>query len=79
MQSIYVHLIINAMNLNQMQVLSTSLLSMKKSNADTKENEVKRSNKKHTQNNDKTQRMQTMKEEITQQSLRMSSKKQNSS
>jgi hypothetical protein len=35
MQSIFVYLIINEMNLNQMQVISTSLLSMEESNADT--------------------------------------------
>jgi hypothetical protein len=40
------------MNLNQMQVLSTSLLSMKESNANTKEYEVKTSNNKCTQNDE---------------------------
>ena len=50
MQSIYVCLIINAMKLNQMQILSSSLLSMQESIADTKEYEVKISNKKCTQN-----------------------------
>jgi hypothetical protein len=50
MQLISVRLIINAMNLNQMQVLSTSLLSMQESNADTKEYEVKILNNKCTQN-----------------------------
>jgi hypothetical protein len=38
------------MNLNQMQDLSTSLFSMQETNADTKEYEVKISNKKCTQN-----------------------------
>jgi hypothetical protein len=42
MQSISARLIIIAMNLNQMQVLSTSLLSMQESNTDTNEYEVKK-------------------------------------
>jgi hypothetical protein len=58
-----------------MQVISTSLLSMQESYADTKAYEVKILNKKCTQNNDKTQNTQTMKDEITQQSLKMSNKK----
>jgi hypothetical protein len=44
---------INAMNSNQMKVLSISLHSMKESNVDTKEYEEKRSNKMCTQNVDK--------------------------